>query len=277
MNQRKPGQQIYYRGSLKCCNYSCSYCPFSKNKISRKQLARDRVELKQFTHWVREYRKPLAVLIAPYGEALIHAYYWEALGNMSRMSHVDAVGSQTNLSFSVDRMMERYRQNGGEPDKLRLWCTFHPAMVSCDDFLAQCDRLYHAGIRFCVGAVGDPEYLSLLQQLKEGLPEGTYFWINRMDGLRRSYTSWEKEAFLRMDPYFDMELSHIPADIRSCGGQIFVHGDGHISRCNLTREYEVCNQRECHCFLAYCNRMDIFKRNVFGPYPAFRIPEDSVF
>ncbi|MDO4168082.1 MAG: STM4011 family radical SAM protein [Eubacteriales bacterium] len=277
MNHRKPGQQIYYRGSLKSCNYSCSYCPFSKHKITRKQLERDQMELQQFVRRIREYHKPLAVLIVPYGEALVHAYYWEALGIMSQMRHVDAVGCQTNLSFPVDQMLERYRQNGGELDKLRLWCTFHPSMTTCDDFLAQCHRLHRAGIRFSAGAVGDPANLSRIQQVRDGLPGEIYLWINRMDGLGRPYTQSEKKAFLRLDPCFDLELSHVPADIRHCGGQIFVHPDGHVSRCNLTQEYEICNKRECQCFLAYCNRSDIYGLRVFGSYPAFRIPDDSMF
>ena len=76
----KTKTQICYRGSLKSCNYSCSYCPFSKKKSSTKELQQDREALFRF---VESIEGPCghvqAVQIVPYGEALLHGYYWEAL------------------------------------------------------------------------------------------------------------------------------------------------------------------------------------------------------
>ena len=39
---------IYYRGSLKSCNYDCSYCPFTKQRDSRDELAHDASALRRF-------------------------------------------------------------------------------------------------------------------------------------------------------------------------------------------------------------------------------------
>ena len=33
---------VLYRGSLKSCNYCCSYCPFSKRRASERELQEDR-------------------------------------------------------------------------------------------------------------------------------------------------------------------------------------------------------------------------------------------
>ena len=39
---------ITYRGALKSCNYSCYYCPFSKNDINNKELDIDKKAFDKF-------------------------------------------------------------------------------------------------------------------------------------------------------------------------------------------------------------------------------------
>lgn len=118
---------IQYRGSLKSCNYSCSYCPFAKRKSSTEELARDRESWFRFCDTVEKTGDIYgAVMVVPYGEALIHICYWEGLARLSRLDTVEAVGAQTNLSFPVEKMLNEYRKAGGRLEKLRLWATFHP-------------------------------------------------------------------------------------------------------------------------------------------------------
>ena len=33
---------ILYRGTLKSCNYRCSYCPFAKHPIGNRELQQDK-------------------------------------------------------------------------------------------------------------------------------------------------------------------------------------------------------------------------------------------
>ena len=40
--------EVLYRGSLKSCNYHCSYCPFSKHRSSERELERDKREWFRF-------------------------------------------------------------------------------------------------------------------------------------------------------------------------------------------------------------------------------------
>ena len=108
---------ILYRGSLKSCNYKCSYCPFSKHRISERELEKDK---KQWFHFVesviytvqentilgkraeeRDFRKTLGgIMVAPYGEALIHSWYWEGLARLSALDRIDAVGIRKNKTFT---------------------------------------------------------------------------------------------------------------------------------------------------------------------------------
>ncbi len=279
---------ILYRGSLKSCDQSCIYCPFSKQKSSVRELERDRAQWLRFVESLPERAKALdvhALMVVPYGEALLHPWYWEGLARLSGMEWMEAVGAQTNLSFSVEGALGTYLGAGGQVGKLRLWATFHPEMVSVEAFAGKCAQIQEAGAALCVGAVGVPEGLGAIRRLKEALPEGIYLWINKMDGLKRSYTMEEKEAFLDIDPYFGRELACPPSDASRCRGRLFVEGDGKVRACNLSLPYGVgqytwqepppmpkCKRRVCSCYLAYGGRDDPMNTILFGRYPLFRIP-----
>lgn len=285
-------RQIYYRGSLRFCNYSCSYCPFSKEKESGSQLVEDERALFRFVERIGQKKFQGAVQIVPYGEALIHRYYWRALAKLSRLPQIEAVGAQSNFSFAVKEMLGEFEKAGGEKEKLRLWGTFHPEMVSEQDFLIVCHQLKEAGILFCAGAVGVPEHLSQLQRIRKELVPAVYFWINKMDGLGRKYTQEEIQAFSALDPYFPLELRHYRADAAHCGSALFCDSKGDVYACNrcrhrsgnlytedlrealwhISENNRICDRRECDCYISYCNRDDLKEIASFGPYPAFRIP-----
>lgn len=276
---------IQYRGSLKSCNYGCSYCPFAKRPSSPSELLKDREDWMRFVGHLETQGEPYgAVMVVPYGEALIHDYYWEGLARLSRMGTMDAVGAQTNVSFDIDRQLTIFKENGGRKEKLRVWATFHPEMTTVPLFAEQCRKLLSAGIRVCAGAVGVPENLETLRRLKEALPGGCCLWINRMDGLNRRYTEEEQQAFLRIDPWFYRELHVKKAMPEQCPGRLFVESDGRMRRCTISAPPEgnwydtggtetlPCRKKACTCYLAYGGRMDCEERTAFGRWPLFRIP-----
>ena len=287
------GKQWYYRGSLKSCNYACAYCPFSKKPASVQEMEQDEKQLIRFVDTLCGMDgQTCAVQIVPYGEALIHEYYWREIARLSRQEHIELVGAQTNGSFPVEHMLARYREQGGELKKLRLWCTFHPTMTAREAFLRQCQILLENEISFCVGTVGVPEQREDIRWLRENLPTEVYLWVNRFDGLNRAYSQEEILDFLEIDPFFFMELAPSKADVSDCGGNVFVEGDGSCKRCNIDRGshwnlYEgpsqrrmfddtgqmdnSCYRKHCSCYLAYCNRR-LEALYMFGKYPAFRIP-----
>ena len=72
------GKTLLYRGSLKSCNYHCSYCPFSKRPPSGTELAKDKAQWLSFVQDFMEKARSLgirALLAVPYGEALIYPWY----------------------------------------------------------------------------------------------------------------------------------------------------------------------------------------------------------
>lgn len=272
------GKQIFYRGYLTSCNYACGYCPFSKRKMTKGQREKDKKALWSFVDRMKQERGKHAVQIVPYGEALVHEYYWRALAELSQIVTEEYTGCQTNLSFSVEKMLEIYEKCQGRKEKLRLWCTFHPSMTTVEKFVEQCRKLEIAGVSFCVGMVGDPKEIPALLELRRRLPDSVYVWVNKMEGRKRNYSLEEVEIFQKIDPYFFLQMEHRKADLQQCRQSVFYEADGSRYFCNLqaaakgTSRGEGCGRSECNCYLAYCNRRDIEELLFFEPYPAFRIP-----
>ena len=77
---------ICYRGSLKSCNYRCSYCPFSKHKASAQELEKDRQSFERFCESIADRATGFdigAVFVVPYGEASIQRKDWGALRGLT--------------------------------------------------------------------------------------------------------------------------------------------------------------------------------------------------
>lgn len=280
-------KQIYYRGSLNFCNYSCSYCPFSKKKYSEGNLQRDRSGWFRFVEEIMRQEFGGAIQVVPYGEALVHEYYWQGLAELSRCDDIKAVGAQSNFSFSVEKMLCVFEQYGGRREKLRLWGTFHPEMTATEEFLSQCRALQKERIQFCVGSVGVPENIDVLRSLRKDLDAGIYMWVNKMEGLGRRYREEEIQAFMMLDRYFELELRCFEADAAACRESLLVEGDGTIRPCALCHQKlgnlyqsgleqiqeKKCTKHSCDCFLSYGGRSDIPELTLFQPFPAFRIPD----
>ncbi len=245
MNRRT----IIYRGSIKSCNYRCTYCPFSKHPSSAREMERDREQWRSFVHRLSEEGERAdigALLVAPYGEALIHPWYWEGLAALTALPWMDAVGAQTNLSFAAEEALNRFAAAGGVKEKLRLWATFHPEMTKAEAFADRCRALIWRGVTVCAGAVGVPgkaraeegpgsaDTAGVLRELRRLLPKECYLWINRMDGMKRAYTEEEVQEFLKLDPWFYRELLPHPADPSQCAQRLMTEGDGRLRTCNIS-------------------------------------------
>ncbi len=279
---------VIYRGSLKSCNYSCSYCPFAKHKMQPSEREKDKRNFMRFCDSIESRAEDFAigaVFVTPYGEASIHRWYWEGLSHLAGLPEIDRVGIQTNLSFSVEECLQIFGTAGR--DKLCVWATFHPEMTSIDDFVSKCHKLIQNHVMVCAGAVGVPQKIQLIRELREKLSPAVYLWVNKMDGLKRNYESDEIEEILEIDPFFKYELEQPNAVPEMCVDRCFVEADGKIHTCNISATkavnwYDsgkeeifapVCSRKRCTCYLAYGGRNDFKPKNVFGSYPVFRIPE----
>ncbi len=256
---------ILYRGPLASCNYGCAYCPFAKRKDSREALAADRAAWERFVGWLAA--RPagdgdrFGVLVTPWGEALIRRWYQDGMIALSHLPQIGRVAAQTNLSCELGWIAD------ADPEKLALWCTYHPEWVALDAFLAQCRRLDAAGIAYSVGVVGRREHLAAARALRRALPDGTYVWINAVKA--QGYDPDEIAAWEAIDPLFRINLPRWPSRGAACGAgerAITVDGDGTMRRCHFIAEPignlyaadwrdalvpRACTNADCHCHIGY--------------------------
>lgn len=282
----QPLLHILYRGPLGSCNYDCWYCPFAKHVSDAAELDSDRAALERFVRWAKSVTsRSLAILITPWGEALIRRWYQEALVELSHLPAVSKVAIQTNLSCRVDTLTRADAQSLG------LWCTFHPDQVALDRFLARCRRLDQLGLGYSVGIVGLRENLHWARQLRGGLNEGVYLWVNAYKSAGSDYyTAEEIAAFTRLDPLFPINNRRHPSLGRSCragASAISVDGEGQVRRCHFVDRVlgnlyvdeldamlaeRPCPNATCGCHIGYVHLDELELHSVFAEGLPERVP-----
>ncbi|WP_394835498.1 STM4011 family radical SAM protein [Pendulispora rubella] len=277
---------ILYRGPLSSCNYGCTYCPFAKRHESAAELEGDRRALRRFVAWCTQPDRSYAIsiLFTPWGEALVHAAYRDALAILSHASHVRRVAIQTNLSFSPDWL------HACNLSRLALWVTYHPTEVRTDSFLSRCRTLVEKGVRFSVGAVGVKEHLPRIEDLRRQLPPEVYLWVNAVKELGRYYDPVDLARITAIDPLFGINVTNHRSRGRACrtgSSVIAVDGEGTIRRCHFVDEplgnlYEAdfesrlsarpCPKSVCRCHTGYVHLEHLDLDTVFGGGALERIP-----
>jgi MoaA/NifB/PqqE/SkfB family radical SAM enzyme len=278
---------ILFRGHLASCNYACAYCPFAKKEDDRETRERDRASIDRFVEWARSWEKGrLAVLFTPWGEALVRAWYREAIVSLSRMEHVERVAIQTNLSAKLT-FLDRC-----DVARVAFWCTYHPTQVERSRFVARCAELAQRGARFSVGVVGQREHIYEIEALRRELPQGTYVWINAVRSLVGRYGRDELDFFASIDPHFRHNLAPPPsrgAPCRAGESVVSVDGAGDVRRCHFVSEVignlyvpgweralapRACPNAACRCHIGYVHRRDLPLYDVFDGGVLERIPRE---
>lgn len=275
---------ILYRGSLSSCNYACSYCPFAKTANTPAELRADELELTRFVAWVRSQTQRIGLLFTPWGEALVHSSYRQALVALSQFPQVYRVSIQTNLSAPIDDL------TGANRDALALWATFHPSQTTLPRFVARCRDLDRAGIRYSVGVVGLREHFPAIEELRGQLRPDVYLWINAYKQVPAYYLPGEIDRLLAIDPYFHLNLNHYASEGQPCraGETTFsVDGQGNIRRCHflpavLGNIYSpdfatclrprLCSAATCGCHIGYVHQPALRLDDLFGVGLLERIP-----
>ena len=225
--------RILYRGSLSSCNYACGYCPFAKTTNTREELKRDREQLERFVDWVAECERPIGVMITPWGEAIIHRYYRDAMIRLSRIEHVHRIAIQTNLSGHLDDLEQ------ARAKRVAIWATYHPGETDRINFLERCAILKRLGIRFSVGVVGFREHFESIAELRRSLPMDVYLWVNAPKSSGIKYSDQEINFLNSIDPYFKWNAKRWPSLGRACNAGLTsftVDGDGDVRRCHFVDE-----------------------------------------
>jgi sulfatase maturation enzyme AslB (radical SAM superfamily) len=278
---------ILYRGSLISCNYGCEYCPFAKRQQTVAELAIDKQSLERFVNWISQNpQHQFSILFTPWGEALIHSWYQQALVKLTHLPNVNKATIQTNLSCQLDWVEECNK------DKLALWATFHSEWVSRDRFLAKCLNLDNKNVKFSVGVVGFSKFKAEIAALRQELPNHIYLWINAVKAELPNLSSQDREFFQSIDPLYELNTHHYPSFGRSCRAgksMISVDGDGTMRRCHFIKapigniyhsDWEValielpCSNQTCHCHIGYVHLDYLELNKVFGSRILERIPNN---
>ncbi|RXZ78895.1 radical SAM protein [Paenibacillaceae bacterium] len=278
---------IYYRGVLSSCNYDCPYCPFSKTVDSRETLAKDKEQLHTFVAWVREQEgagHQLSLFFNPYGEALVHRWYREAMVELSHLPHVEKVAVQTNLSAKLDWTEQLNR------DKAAFWATYHPGQTKEQHFVGQCLKLRDNGLAVSVGTVGMKQAFNAIKSMRAALPEDIYLWVNAFKDKPRYYNEEEIASLRSVDPLFEYNLRDYDSLGKSCkaGSSVFyVHGSGRVKRCYKDRHVighlyrdgleglaaeRPCRMKQCGCFIGYIHMDNSPFESLYGSSMLERIP-----
>ncbi|MEH2136352.1 STM4011 family radical SAM protein [Nostoc sp.] len=281
---------ILYRGSLISCNYGCEYCPFAKRQQTAAELAIDKQSLERFVNWISQHpQHQFSILFTPWGEALIHSWYQQALVKLTQLPNVKKAAIQTNLSCQLDWVDECNK------DKLALWATFHSGWVSRDRFLQKCLNLDNKNVKFSVGVVGFPKFQAEIAALRQELPHHVYLWINAVKAELPNLSPENREFFQSIDPLYELNTQHYPSFGHSCRAgksAISVDGDGTMRRCHFIKEpigniydsdWEVplvnqpCSNQTCHCHIGYVHLEYLKMNQVFGYGILERIPDNWVY
>lgn len=274
--------EIYYRGLLDSCNYDCHYCPFAKHKMSREALQQDQQGVERFVSWVQDSREQrYRILFTPWGEALIHRCYQQALITLSHDQSVEIVAIQTNLSCSLSWLEQANRQ------RLALWISYHPSQISLEHFLAKIEQLQQLGIQFSIGMVALPEHYASMNELKNALPKSIPLWLNAAKEQGVVYEVAEQKRLQQIDPNFALNLHDYPTFGKACrAGQAAITVDhlGTVRRCHfvdeplgciysqplsqlLAKTPQPCPQQQCDCFIGHIQ----FAREEYQRWPVERL------
>ncbi len=285
MNIHNKNLTILYRGSLQTCNYTCSYCPFGEDAGEKKPEMDDH-DLKRFVQWIRSQKThTFSLFFTPRGEALVHPRYQEAVCTLSRISHVKEIVVQTNLSSGLS-WLKRCR-----PDRVALWCSFHPEQVDPTRFFRQCRALMDMNIRFSVGAVALHPQRGALHRMRRMLPEHIYFWLNAFRHVRDYYTGESFDFYQAIDPLFFLNQQVYQTKGRRCRcgeSVIAVNGDGGFQQCYFApriigniHEMNVgglpraaCPNTTCHCHIGYIHLYEPDFYSLFQGGVLERIPHN---
>lgn len=277
---------ILYRGPLSSCNYGCEYCPFAKKVETPEEHKADGEALERFVTWIaqRNTDDEISVFFTPWGEALPHKRYQDAIQRLSHMPQIKKVAIQTNLSAKLT-FVERCNKG-----KVALWATYHPGETSRPAFLQQCQILSTSQVNYSVGVVGLKEHFDEIVALRQDLPADVYLWVNAYKRESGYYSADDLRLLLSIDPLFSFNNKYHPSlgeDCRCGSTVISVDGAGTMQRCHFIKEsigniYDTnfadalkrtpCTAISCGCHIGYVHMDSLKLYEVFGDGVLERIP-----
>jgi MoaA/NifB/PqqE/SkfB family radical SAM enzyme len=264
---------LYYRNYLRYCNYKCSYCPFSKYKLNKDDLKKDKMYFEKFIEFLKKSREKYRIFIAPRGEILDFAHYKSGIITLSNLENILEIVIQTNLSGDLS-WLESVNKN-----KVLLWTTYHPDETTFEDFYGRIQFLDREDIKFSVGTVGVHENFEMISKLKEKIKllekSRPYLWVNAYKDEKKYYTEDDLKFLNSVDHLFEVNLKDYSSKGCKCrtGENVFwTEYNGTVHRCwqdrkklgNIFKESlesmavnEGCRYSRCTCYIGYTNMKEL--------------------
>lgn len=280
-------KDIYFRGRIDFCNYTCSYCPFAKNKASDILLKREELELEELYKYISSSEDDIRLFIAPYGEAMIHSLYHDYILKIAALDNVSAIGVQSNLSFDIDSFISKFGSSDAMLKKFNIWASFHPEMLSAEKFAYKINKL-STYIDVCAGTVADLDNEFLLRKLRGLINPDIYLWLNAYDKKRALFTKDKIKNLLEIDPLFKYEFKTFRQQVYKDMPDKLCHSydnayinKGISNNCFFKKTVykgdDCYNHKICDCYLGYSNFREPKFYKFFDDNYIFRKPKKREF
>ena len=283
-------KDIFFRGDIDFCNYSCSYCPFAKKTQSIDKIQKEEENLKKLFFYVKNMDEDANIMITPYGEALIHPIYQVFIARLSTLDNVRKIGIQTNLSVDTKNLISTLEENKAYFSKIMIWATFHSQFTDIKQFCNKANQLSKL-ISISCGIVANRKNFEEIKNLRQGLRPDVYLWINAMDKIKNKFTEDEISSLSHIDPFFAYEFYEKRIDFKKSRSDDFsicqsydkIYADSYkySSSCFFKKKKAIsssCNNHKiCDCYLGYSNFEDNYLSRFFGENIIFRIPQKKKF
>lgn len=283
-------KDIFFRGNIDFCNYSCSYCPFAKKTQSIDKIQKEEDNLKKLFFYVKNMDEDANIMITPYGEALIHPIYQVFMARLSTLDNVRKIGIQTNLSVDTKNLISTLEENNADFSKIMIWATFHSQFTDIKQFCNKANKLSSL-VSISCGIVANRKNFEEIKNLRQGLRPDVYLWINAMDKIKNKFTEDEISSLSHIDPFFAYEFYEKRIDFKKSRSddfsicqsynKIYADINKYSSSCFFKKKKAIsssCNNHKiCDCYLGYSNFKDNYLSRFFGENIIFRIPQKKSF
>lgn len=283
-------KDIFFRGDIDFCNYSCSYCPFAKKTQSIDKIQKEEDNLKKLFFYVKNMDEDANIMITPYGEALIHPIYQVFIARLSTLDNVRKIGIQTNLSVDTKNLISTLEENKAYFSKIMIWATFHSQFTDIKQFCNKANKLSSL-VSISCGVVANRKNFEEIKNLRQVLRPDVYLWINAMDKIKNKFTEDEISSLSHIDPFFAYEFYEKRIDFTKSRSDDFsicqsydkIYADSYkySSSCFFKKKKAIsssCNNHKiCDCYLGYSNFKDNYLSRFFGENIIFRIPQKKSF
>lgn len=283
-------KNIFFRGEIDFCNYSCSYCPFAKKSLSKEKIQKESENLEKLFVYVKNLDENVNIMITPYGEALIHPLYQEFMARISTLENVRKIGIQSNLSVDTNELINTLSNNHADFSKIMLWATFHSEYAEIENFCNKANSLSEL-ISISCGIVANRKNYEEIRKVRETLNADIYLWINAMDKIKNRFSNDEIASLSKIDPMFAYEFYTKRVDYTQVRGdnfsscqsydKIYVDIQKYSSSCFFKKKRAIdslCNNHKiCDCYLGYSNFGNNILDRFFGENIIFRIAQKRKF